>query len=389
MKETGTATKLIQGGRPQTDPIAPLTVPIYGSTTFVFESAAEVQRHAEGHSERYLYSRYGNPTVAAVESSVALLEGAAAARLVASGMAATATALLTFLESGDEVVCAEALYGGMAHLLRGPLAKLGIRTHFASLEELRAPESLFGDRTRLLWFESPTNPTLRCLDLRHVATACRSRGVLSIIDNTFATPINQQPLSLGIDLSMHSATKYLNGHSDVTGGAVAGPAELIERIDASRKLLGTVLDPGAAYALGRGLKTLAVRVAQHNANALKVARFLESDHRVERTLYPGLPSHPEHELARSQMSGYGGMVCFELEGGLDRAARFFDRLQVFQRAASLGGVESVCSLPVLTSHWGYTSAALTRAGVSAGMVRLSVGLEDHQDLIADLDQALG
>jgi cystathionine beta-lyase/cystathionine gamma-synthase len=222
-----------------------------------------------------------------------------------------------------------------------------------------------------------------------VAETCRARGVVSVIDNTFASPINQQPLALGVDLAMQSATKYLNGHSDVTGGMVSGPAALVAPVEKVRRMLGTVMDPHAAYLLGRGLQTLPVRVARHNANAQAVAEFLAQDPRVSRVYYPGLASHPDHEVAKRQMTGFGGMVCFDLGGDYERAARLFDRLTVIKRAASLGGIESLASLPVLTSQWGHTDEELRSAGITRGMVRLSVGLEDPEDLIADLDQALG
>jgi cystathionine beta-lyase/cystathionine gamma-synthase len=240
----------------------------------------------------------------------------------------------------------------------------------------------------MVWFESPINPTLRCVDVKAIADACRARGVLSVIDNTFASPINQQPLSLGVDLAMQSATKYLNGHSDVTGGSVAGPARLVQPIEKARRMVGTVMDPHPAYALGRGLKTLPLRIARHNASALAVAEFLARDRRVSQVYYPGLPSHPDHAIAKRQMLGFGGMVCFDLEGRFDRAERCYDRLRVIKRAASLGGVESLVSMPVLTSQWGHTDDQLRQAGVTRGMLRLSVGLEDTEDLIADLDQAL-
>ena len=368
---------------------ASLTTPIYETTTFVFESAADVQQYAEGKSDKYLYSRYANPTVEAVEATVATLEGADAALIFASGMAATATALISLVEADDEVICCSAIYGGTLHLLVDVLSKFHVRTRFVSLEDMTAPAAVLGERTKVLWFESPINPTLRCIDIEGVASACRARAVVSIIDNTFASPVNQSPIALGVDLCMHSATKYLNGHNDITSGAVAGRRDLIETIGQARKLLGTVLDPQAAYALGRGLKTLSVRVARQNTIALAVARFLEGDRRVTRVFYPGLESHPDHAIARRQMSGFGGVVCLALDGGLPRVARFFDRLQLFARAASLGGVDSLCSLPVLTSHWGLSDEELARAGVSAGMARLSVGLEDPDDLIADLDHALG
>jgi cystathionine beta-lyase/cystathionine gamma-synthase len=382
------ATKLIRPKAPS-DPAAPLTVPIYETTTFLFQSAEQVRRYAEGTLEKFLYSRYENPTVVAVEQRLAQAEGAEAALLFSSGMAASATALMAMVKAGDEVVCSAAIYGGTLHLLHDLLAQFGVVARFVTIEQLQSPADAIGPKTRLLWFESPINPTLRCVDIRAVASACRARGVLSAIDNTFASPINQQPLSLGVDLVMHSATKYLNGHSDVTAGVIAGPAELVTRVGRTRRLLGTVLDPQPAYSLGRGLKTLHVRVERHNANALAVARWLERDTRVSRVYYPGLETHPDHEIARRQMTGFGGMVTIDLGGRYERAARFFDRLQVIQRAASLGGVESLCSLPVLTSQWGHTDEQLAQAGVTRGMARLSIGLEDADDLIADLDQALG
>jgi cystathionine beta-lyase/cystathionine gamma-synthase len=366
----------------------PLTLPIFETSTFVFESAEEVKAYQEGLTSKFLYSRYANPTVLAVEQSLAALEGTESALLFSSGMAATTTALMTLTKAGDEVLCSAAIYGGTLHVLADVLGRFGVHTRFLSFDEMRRPASAFTERTRLLWFESPINPTLRCVDIRGVAAACRAAGVTSIIDNTFASPVNQQPMALGVDLVMHSATKYLNGHSDVTAGVLAGSADHIEAMLKTRKLLGTILDPYAAYALGRGLKTLAVRIERHNANALAVARWLERSGRVAKVYYPGLESHPDHAVAARQMKGFGGMVCLDLGGGYDRAARFFDRLQVFKRAASLGGVESLCSLPVLTSQWGHSEQELARAGVTQSMARLSVGLEDPEDLIADLDQAL-
>ena len=381
------ATRLIRRERID-DPAAPLTLPIYETTTYVFDSAEQVKQYNEGKLQKYLYSRYENPTVKAVEERLASLEGAESAALFSSGMAATATALMAFVKGGDEVVCSAAIYGGTLHLLHDLLSGFGVRPRFVTLDDLQRPASVLQGTTRVLWFESPINPTLRCVDIAAVADACRARGVISILDNTFASPINQQPLTMGIDVVMHSGTKYLNGHSDVTAGLLAGSAELVGRACRARRLLGTVLDPHPAYALGRGLKTLQVRVERHNANAMAVARWLEGDPRVTRVYYPGLECHPDHAIARRQMTGFGGMVTIDLDGRYERAARFFDRLTVIQRAASLGGVESLCSLPVLTSQWGHTDEQLAQAGVTRGMARLSIGLEDPEDLIADLDQAL-
>jgi len=382
------ATQLIHGAEGIDDDATPLTTPIYETTTFVFDSAQEVRDYNEGKSGKFLYSRYANPTVLAVEKKIAALEGADAALVFASGQAATTTALLALVGGGDEIVCSGAIYGGTLHLLADIMPRFGVRPRFVSIDELRLPDTIFSPATRLVWFESPINPTLRCVDIAAVARACRARGVVSVLDNTFASPVNQQPLALGVDVVMHSATKYLNGHSDVTAGVLASSQALIDRVLKARKLVGAVLDPYAAYALGRGLKTLAVRVERQNASAMAVARQLEQRGRVERVYYPGLESHPDHPIATRQMSGFGGMVCLDLGGGYDRAARFFDRLKVIQRAASLGGVESLCSLPVLTSQWGHSEEELARAGVTASMARLSIGLEDPDDLIADVEQAL-
>ncbi|MGE5245825.1 MAG: trans-sulfuration enzyme family protein [Betaproteobacteria bacterium] len=382
------ATELIHAGSSDLGIADPLVTPVYETTTFVFENAEEVRAYNEGRSSRYLYSRYTNPTVVSVERKLAALDRTEAALVFSSGMAATATILLTHTKAGDEVVCSAAIYGGTLHLLNDFLVRFGITARFVSLDELASPERIIGDRTRLLWFESPINPTLRCVDVARVAAACRARSVLSVIDNTFASPINQQPLALGVDLAMQSATKYLNGHSDVTAGAVSGPSALVEPIEKARRLLGTVLDPYPAAALGRGLKTLPLRIARHNANAQAVAEFLARDRRVSRVYYPGLDSHPDHAVAAKQMTGFGGMVCFDLGGDYGRACRCYDRLTIVKRAASLGGVESLISLPVLTSQWGHTDEQLRQAGVTRGMLRLSVGLEDAADLIGDLDQAL-
>ncbi len=384
----GPATELIHAGAVDRSASVPLTTPIYETTTFVFDNAQEVVAYNEGRSPKHLYSRYTNPTVISAEAKLAALDRAEAALLFSSGQGATTTILMAHVQAGDEIVCSAAIYGGTLHLLQDVLARFGVTPRFVSLEELAAPARVLSDKTRMVWFESPINPTLRCVDVKAIADACRARGVLSVIDNTFASPINQQPLSLGVDLAMQSATKYLNGHSDVTGGVVTGPARLVQPIEKARRMVGTVMDPHPAYALARGLKTLPLRIARHNSSALAVAEFLAQDRRVSQVYYPGLPSHPDHGIAKRQMLGFGGMVCFDLEGRFDRAERCYDRLRVIKRAASLGGVESLVSMPVLTSQWGHTDDQLRQAGVTRGMLRLSVGLEDTEDLIADLDQAL-
>ena len=386
MKE---ATKIIHTGEGTDAGATPsLTTPIYATSTFVFDSVADVIKYQEGKLNGYLYSRYENPTVVAVEQKVAAVDGAQQSLLFSSGMAAISTAMLTLLKAGDEIVCCSAIYGGTFHVLEDLLPKLGIARRFVSIEALADPKSVIGPRTKIVWFESPINPTLRCIDVRGVAAACRKAGVVSAVDNTFASSLNQPVLSMGIDLSMQSCTKYLNGHSDVTGGVLSGSSELLAPIAKMRRLLGGVMDPQPAFALGRGIKTMPLRVARHNANALAVAKFLDTHSQIERVYYPGLMSHPDHAIAQRQMNGFGGVVTIDVKGGKDRAFRTFDRLKVIKRAASLGGVESICSLPILTSQYGLTDEELAKAGVTKGMIRISIGLEDAEDLIADLDQAL-
>jgi cystathionine beta-lyase/cystathionine gamma-synthase len=383
------ATVLIHAGEADLRDVSPLTTPVYETATFVFENARELAEYNEGRSAKYLYSRYANPTVVSVERTLAALDRTDEGLLFSSGLGAATTILMAHLRAGDEIVCSAAVYGGMLHLLGDLLSKFGLQIRFVALAALADPPQVLGRATRMLWFETPTNPTLRCVDVRAIAAACRAAGVLSVIDNTFASPINQQPLALGVDLAMQSATKYLNGHADVTGGVVTGRRELVEPIARARRYLGAIADPHAAYALGRGLKTLGLRVERHNANARAVAEWLQADRRIGRVFYPGLPTHPDHAVAAAQMSGFGGMVCVDLDGRQDRAERVYDRLRVIKRAASLGSVESLVSLPVLTSHWGLDDERLRASGVTRGMLRLSIGLEDPQDLIADLDQALG
>jgi len=383
------ATKLIHAGEDVDTGATPsLTTPIYETSTFVFDSVADVEKYQEGTLNGYLYSRYENPTVVAVEQKLAAVDGAETAILFSSGMAAISTALIALLKSGDEILCCSAIYGGTFHVIEDLLPKLGITHRFISIEELGNVGSVIGPTTKIVWFESPINPTLRCVDVRSIAAQCRKAGVLAAMDNTFASAVNQPVLSMGIDLSMQSCTKYLNGHSDVTGGVLSGSKALLEPMAKMRRLLGGVMDPQPAFALGRGMKTMPIRIAQHNANALTVATFLEAHPAIERVYYPGLASHPDHATAAKQMSGFGGVVTIDVRGGKAGAYRVFDKLKIVKRAASLGGVESICSLPILTSQYGLTDDELVKAGVSKGMIRISIGLEDSADLIEDLDQAL-
>ena len=378
------ATLAVHAGAPE-GANAPVTTPIVQSTTFRFESAAAVERYARGEGGLYMYSRDENPTVRAAETAIAALEGAESCVLFGSGMGAMSAAVMALVSGGEEVVAATALYGGTYKLLRDVLSRFGVKSRMAEPEAL--VDACAKGGSRLCVFESPTNPTLRVLDMAAVARACRSSGTLSLIDSTFAPSLVQRPLEAGVDLVMHSATKFLNGHSDHLCGVIAGRRELVEKVRLIARKLGSVLDPQVAYDLLRGLKTFAVRVERQSATAAALARWLESQRAVARVWYPGLPSHPDHELARRQMNGFGGMVCFSV-GSREKAFRFWDRLQLIARAASLGGPETLTSLPILFSHTGYSPEELRRAGVDEGMVRMSVGLEDPEDLIADLRQAL-
>jgi cystathionine beta-lyase/cystathionine gamma-synthase len=380
-------TDVVHRGEGAVEGARPLTTPIYESSTFVFASASELEQYLRGEGQRYIYSRHANPTVEAVEAKLAALEGAPAALITSSGMAATATAVFGLLSAGDELLVGAGVYGGTVQLMTTFMRRFGVTVRLVPAGE--EFEAHFTAATKVLWFESPTNPGLRCIDIAGVAGACRARGIISVFDNTFASPVNQRPLDLGVDLVMHSATKYLNGHSDVIAGALVGPVALIERLQGARKFFGGVLDPTAAYLLSRGMKTLAVRVARQNATAQRLAEWLSADARVGAVFYPGLASHPDHAIAARQMTGFGGMVTFRAGGTYAGACRVFDGFDLIQRAASLGGCETICSLPVLTSHYGVGADDLVAAGVTDDMLRLSVGLEDPDDLIADLDRALG
>ncbi len=374
-------------GRREARP-GPLVTPIAQTSTFAFSSAAEVRRHLEGDEELFLYTRYANPTVRALEEALAAVEDAEAALALSSGMAAMTTAVMSFVRAGDEVLASASLYGGTVRLLTDLLPRFGVAARFVPVGDLARVDGLAGERSRVLIVESPTNPTLDVVDLASVCASAHARGLAVVVDNTFATPFLQTPLALGADLVMHSLTKALAGHSDLIGGALAGSAATIGAARATMKILGGCLDPHAAFLVSRGLKTLHLRVPRQCENALFLARRLEGHPAVVRVLYPGLPSHPGHDVARRQMRAFGGMVTLVLAGGLPAAERFYDRLRLVTRAASLGGVESLVSLPVHTSHYGLAESKLREAGVDPGMVRLSLGVEDADDLIADVEQAL-
>jgi len=361
--------------------------PIARTSTFTFSSTEEMKLWAEGKSKAYIYTRYGNPTLAIAEQKIAALEGAEAAVVTASGMAAISHTLLGALKCGDELISTAQLYGGTYRLMRDVFSDLGIKVHHVGTD-LAGIEKLVNSRTRVLYVESPTNPTVRLVDVEKAAQFAKKHKLISIIDNTFATPVLQQPIKLGYDMVVHSATKALAGHSDVIAGVALGNKKWMDRVQHMVIYLGGSMDPEAAYLLNRGIKTLGLRVRKQCENAMGVAKFLEKHPKVARVFYPGLPSHPDHKLAKRQMRGFGSMLAFDLKGGLPAARRVCDRVQLFLLAASLGGVESLVVLPAYTSHYDMSEEELTRGGVTPGMVRVSIGIEDAEDLIADLQQAL-
>lgn len=381
------ATLAIHSGEPKHGLNAPVTAPIVRSSNFTFASTAEMKRWAEGKSKAYIYTRYGNPTLAVAEAKIAELENGEAALVTASGSAAISSALLSVLQAGDELIATRQLYGGSYRLMRDILPRMGIRVHHVDAN-LEGVDRLVNAKTRALYVESPTNPTLGLVDLKNVVALARKHKIVSLIDNTFATPILQKPLNMGFDLVLHSATKYLAGHSDIVAGAVAGSRERIAKVREMMVFLGGSMDPDPAYLLIRGLKTLEIRVRRQCESAMTVALFLERHPRIGRVHYPGLRSHPDHRLAKRQMSGFGGMLAFDVKGGLPAARRFCDKSQIFLLAASLGGVESLIVLPIYTSHYRMSAGELSAAGVGPGTVRMSIGLEDPDDLLADLKMAL-
>lgn len=342
---------------------------------------------AEGKSKAYIYTRYGNPTLTVAEKKIAALEGAEAAVVTSSGMAAISSALLGALKMGDELISTAQLYGGSYRLMRDLFPDMGIKVRHVGMD-LEGIEDLVTPRTKVFYVETPTNPTVRLVDLHKAVVFAKKHKLISIIDNTFATPVLQNPISMGYDMVVHSATKALGGHSDFIAGVAVGSKGWMERVRHMVIYLGGSMDPGVAYLLIRGIKTLGVRVRRQCENASDVAKFLEKHPKVARVHYPGLKSHPDHALAKKQMRGFGSMLAFDLKGGLPAARRFCDRVRLFLLAASLGGVESLVILPAYSSHYRMSNEELRSAGVSPGTVRVSIGLEDSADLIADLKQAL-
>ncbi len=363
-------------------------VPVALSVSFGYDNLNEWLQVAQGNKRGHIYSRNTNPTVAAFEEKVRTLEMAEAATSFSSGMAAISNTLFALLSPGDRVVSIKDSYGGTNKLFIEFLPRFGIEVSLCDTSDHKAIEAAIGRGCKAVYLESPTNPTVKVVDLARLAAVAHHHKARVIVDNTFATPINQQPITLGADLVIHSATKFLGGHADALGGVVSGAADLVAKIYHFREITGACLEPMSAYLLLRGMKTLHLRIERQNESALKIARFMESHPSVVKVFYPGLESHDHYEIARRQMRGFGGVLSFVIKGGFDSVKAFLPRLHYAHLAANLGAVETVAGPPSTTSHVESTKQERMAAGIPEALIRYSVGIEDAEDLIADLRQAL-
>jgi cystathionine gamma-synthase len=389
----GASTRSVHAGR-QGNPYRAITDPVVQSAAYTFKNTAELCDFMEAKiwhlgGKRAEYGRYGNPTVAAVEARLAALEGAGDAILFSSGMAAITTVLLALLSQGSHVVITDDCYRQTRIFCRDFLKRYGITCTLVPMGDFRALEDAILPETRLILSESPTNPYLRILDLERLVDVARRHKVKTLVDSTFATPLNLRPLEWGVDLVVHSATKYLAGHNDLLAGVVAGEKDQIIALQDALGVLGGISDPHNAALLLRGLKTLGLRLERQNHNGQLVAEYLAAHRAVERVWYPGLPSHPDHAVAAAQMKGFGGVVSFTIRGDLETTSRFIDRLQIPLISPSLGGVESLVTQPALMSYYDLSTEERLEIGIRDNLVRLALGIEDAADLIADLAQALG
>jgi cystathionine gamma-synthase len=386
-----TGTDAVHAGTPDERPSHTLAPAIAQTATYTFADTADLERYldgGDGDPGRQEYGRYGNPTVLEVERRVAALDGAEDALLFASGMAAVTTTILALVKAGDHVVLFRDVYRRTRQFVAGTLGRLGVEHTLVDPTSIEGLERAIGPKTRLAITESPTNPYLRCIDLERFAAVCRGARVKSIVDATFATPMGCRPIELGVDLVLHSATKYLSGHNDVLGGTVAGSSGLVSLVRDLRNVLGGVVDPHAAALIGRGMKTLAIRYERQCATALAVARALEGQASIERVCYPGLASHPDHAVAAAQMRGGGGVVSFVMRGGKAAASRAVDRFRLATIAPSLGGVETLVEQPAIMSYHELGDEELAAIGIDLGLIRLAIGIEDADDVVADVLQAV-
>jgi len=382
------ATEAVHGGQDHDPLTGAVSVPIYQTSTFVFESAEQGAARFAGKEKGYIYTRLGNPTVKALEKSLAGLEEGEDARACSSGMAAINTAVLSVVRKGDHVVSTENLYGGTAKLFSDILPKFGIEFTLVDTSHIENVELAIRKNTKILYIETPSNPTLKLTNIREVAKIAKEHDAVSIVDNTFMSPYFQQPITLGADVVVHSLTKYLSGHSDVVGGIVIGCQNFIDKMDPVLKNTGGTLGPFEAWLTLRGIKTLHIRMERHNENAMKVAEFLEAHEKIEKVYYPGLKSSDQYDLAKQQMSGFGGIVSFEVKGGLETGRKLMNSVRLCTLAVSLGAVETLIEHPASMTHAVVPREERLRTGLTDSLVRLSVGIEDVEDIIEDLQSAL-
>jgi cystathionine gamma-synthase len=391
-KNTATKTDCVHAGEPRSRPNHALTAAIAQTATFTFDDSADLERYMRGEDadpDREEYGRYGNPTVREVEHRLAALEGTDDAVLFSSGMAAVTSTIFALTKAGDHIVLFRDCYRRTRQFVGGTLSRFGVTSSLVAPGDLDELARVITPKTRLVLSESPTNPYLSCVDLKGLAAViAQHRGLRSIIDATFATPVNCRPASFGIDLVVHSATKYLAGHNDVLAGVVAGPSQLVSLVRDLRHVMGAVCDPHAAFLVGRGLKTLALRIERQNVTAAAIARALERHPAILRVFYPGLSSHPDHAVAREQMHGFGGVVSFLVKGGGPAARKLVDGCKLAKIAPSLGGVETLIEQPAIMSYFEMTPEERAAIGIDDGLIRLSLGIEEPRDILADLENAL-
>lgn len=388
MTKQGFATRAVHVGQHPDPYTGSVSVPIYETSTFVFKSAEQGAARFAGTEEGFIYTRLGNPTVKALERNLADLENGEDARACSSGMAAINTTVTAMAKKGDHVVSTDCLYGGTAKLFLDILPKFGIETTLVDSSDPKQVEAAIQENTRLIYIETPANPTLKLTDIRAVARVAQKRNVITVVDNTFMSPYFQRPLELGANIVVHSLTKYLSGHSDVIGGIIVSSKSLLKTIDPILKNNGSTLAPFEAWLTLRGIKTLPLRMEKHNDNALKIAEFLEKHPKIWKVHYPGLEAHPQHELAKKQMSGFGGVICFEVKGGLEAGVKLMNSVKLCALAVSLGAVETLIEHPASMTHAVVPKKERLKAGITDSLVRLSVGIEDAEDITQDLEQAL-
>ncbi len=388
MSEYKFATKAVHAGQHPDPAVGSVVVPIYETSAFVFDSAEQGAARFAGTEEGYIYTRLGNPTIRALERNIAELENGEDARACASGMAAINTAVMAIVKKGDHIVAGDCLYGGTLKLFMDIFSKFGIECTLVDSSDAANIEAAIRENTRLVYIETPANPTMKLTDIRSTAKIAEEHRLLTVVDNTFMSPYFQRPLELGADIVVHSLTKYLSGHSDVIGGVVVGSASFLKILDPALKNTGATLGPFEAWLALRGIKTLPIRMEKHNENALRIAGFLEAHRKIEKVYYPGLESHLQHELAKRQMSGFGGVICFEVRGGLEAGKKLMNSVELCTLAVSLGAVETLIEHPASMTHAIVPKEERLRAGITDNLVRLSVGIEDVDDIIRDLEQAL-